>query len=30
MKARASCPFTSRSDPIPGHSVCGPIVAALT
>jgi hypothetical protein len=23
MKARASCPFTSRSGPIPDHSDCG-------
>ena len=30
MKARASCPFTSRSGPITDHSDCGPIVAALT
>lgn len=30
MNARASCPFTSRSGPIADHSVCGPIVAALT
>jgi hypothetical protein len=30
MKARAWFPFTSRSGPIPDHSDCGPIVAALT